>query len=179
MKPRPRLYGVLAEFDTPTALVAAARAATARGYRQLDAFSPFPIEELNHALPFKPTILPILVLIGGVIGGVGGYFMQWYAAVVGYPNDVGGRGLNTWPMFVPVTFELTILAAAFTAVLGMLALNGLPMPHHPLFEIERFALASHDRFFLCIQSLDPLFDEAGTKAFLESLSPKAVTEVEL
>jgi hypothetical protein len=179
MKARPRLYGVLAEFDSPAALVAAAHKAHEAGYRKMDGFSPYPIEELAHALGVRPTRLPLIVLIGGLIGGLGGYFMQYYAMAIGYPNDIGGRPLNSWPMYIPVTFELTILGGALAAVLGMLALNGLPMPHHPLFEVERFALATRDRFFLCIQSLDPKFDEVQTRQFLEGLQPRAVTEVEL
>jgi hypothetical protein len=174
---RPRLYGLVAEFDDPTALVGAARKAREGGYRRLDAYSPFPVEELTEALGMRHTKLPLLILLGGIVGCLGGYYMQYYAAVISYPINVGGRPLHNWPMFIPVTFELTILLAALTAVLGMLALNGLPMPYHPLFNVPRFALASRDRFFLCIQAIDPNFDESTTKQFLTELQPVSVEEV--
>jgi hypothetical protein len=174
---RPRLYGFVAEFDDPTALVGAARKAREGGYRRLDAYSPFPVEELTEALGMRHTKLPLLILLGGIVGCLGGYYMQYYAAVISYPINVGGRPLHSWPMFIPVTFELTILLAALTAVLGMLALNGLPMPYHPLFNVPRFALASRDRFFLCIQAIDPKFDESTTKRFLTELQPVSVEEV--
>ena len=174
---RPRLYGLVAEFHDPTALVCAARKARESGYRRLDAYSPFPVEELTEALGMRHTKLPLLILLGGIVGSLGGYYMQYYAAVISYPINVGGRPLHSWPMFIPVTFELTILLAALTAVLGMLALNGLPMPYHPLFNVPRFALASRDRFFLCIQAIDPKFDESTTKQFLAELQPVSVEEV--
>ncbi|MFL5242911.1 MAG: DUF3341 domain-containing protein [Gemmataceae bacterium] len=174
---RPRIYGLLAEFDDPTALVGAARAAREAGYRQCDAYSPFPIEELTEALGMRHTKLPLLILLGGIVGCLGGYFMQYYAAVISYPINVAGRPLHSWPMFIPVTFELTILLAAVTAVLGMLALNGLPMPYHPLFNVPRFALASRDRFFFCIQAIDPKFDDSLTKQFLAEFQPVSVEEV--
>ncbi len=174
---RPRLYGLVAEFDDPTALVGAARKAREGGYRRLDAYSPFPVEELTEALGMRHTKLPLLILLGGIVGCLGGYYMQYYAAAISYPINVGGRPLHSWPMFIPVTFELTILLAALTAVLGMLALNGLPMPYHPLFNVPRFAHASRDRFFLCIQAIDPKFDESTTKQFLAELQPVSVEEV--
>jgi hypothetical protein len=177
MSVRPAFYGLLAEFDDPNALVAAARSARAEGYRHMDAYTPFPVEGLAEALEFQRTRMPLVVLIGGVIGCVGGYFMQYYAAVIDYPLNVGGRPFHSWPMFIPVTFELTILFAALFAVLGMLALNGLPMPYHPLFHIERFALASRDRFFLCIEATDPKFDAEVTRQFLAGLQPREITEV--
>jgi hypothetical protein len=180
MTPRPRLYGLLAEFADPESLVKATNKAYEAGYRKMDAFSPFPIEELTEALRIKSTRLPFVVLLGGLIGGLGGYLLQWWASVVYYPLVIAGKPLHSWPMFIPVTFELTVLGASLAAVLGMLAFNGLPMPHHPLFDVERFAMASRDRFFLCIQSLDAQFDEVKTKEFLEGLKPsQPVAEVEL
>jgi hypothetical protein len=175
---RPPIYGLLAEFDTPDGLVTATRQAHARGFRQMDAYSPFPIEELPEALGVRKTRLPLLVLIGGILGGATGFLMQWYSSVVAYPMNVGGRPLNSWPAFIVVTFELTILGAALFAVLGMLALNGLPMPYHPVFNVPSFALATRDRFFLCVEATDPLFDRAATAEFLRGLQPRAVSEVE-
>ncbi len=174
---KPVLYGMLAEFDGPTELVAAIHKAREAGYRRMEAYTPFPVEEVVEALHQSPTKLPLLIFMGGLAGGVGGFFMQWYAAVVGYPVVVSGKPLFSWPMFIPITFELTILCAALTAVLGMLALNGLPMPYHPLFNVPRFALATRDRFFLCVQSRDPLFDPERTKSLLAGLSTHPVMEV--
>jgi hypothetical protein len=174
---RPPIYGLVAEFEDATALVAAARRVREEGYTRTDAFSPFPIEELTEALGIRPTRLPLVVLIGGLIGCVGGYLLQYIPSVIDYPLNVGGRPDHSWPMFIPVTFELTILAAALTAVLGMLAMNGLPMPYHPLFHIDRFAHATRDGFFLCVEAADPRFDRAGTRAFLEGLGAREVNEV--
>ena len=175
---RPPIYGLMAEFESPTALVEAAERARLAGYKHMDAFSPFPIEELTEALGVRPTRLPLLVLIGGVIGCLGGFFMQWYSAVVDYPVNIGGRPDNSWPMFMPVTFEMTVLLAGLTAVFAVLALNGLPMPYHPVFNVPRFALATRDRFFLCIEATDPQFDRAATRDFLQGLHPREVSEVE-
>ena len=138
---KPFLYGMLAEFDNPTELVAAVHKAREAGYRRMEAYTPFPVEEVVEALHQPPTVLPWLVFMGGLAGCIGGFFMQWYAAVVSYPVVVGGKPTFSWPMFIPITFELTILCASLTAVLGMLALNGLPMPYHPLFNVPRFAQA--------------------------------------
>ncbi|HXR09838.1 MAG TPA: DUF3341 domain-containing protein [Candidatus Acidoferrales bacterium] len=175
---RPRVYGLLAEFKQPEQLLAAAKEARAAGYRRMDGYTPFAVEGLPQALGRRSTHVPLLTLIGGIVGGTGGFLLQYWAATIAYPLNVGGRPFNSWPMFIPITFEMTILGAALSAVLGMLALNGLPMPYHPLFNEPRFALASRDRFFLCIEARDPRFDLAKTREYLESLGPQAVMEVE-
>ena len=172
------LYGVLAEFNTPDELLAATRRAREAGYQQMDAYTPFPVEGLAEALGFQRTGLPFLVLLGGIVGGVGGYLMQYWMAAIDYPLNVGGRPLHSWPAFIPVTFELTILVAALAAVLGMLALNGLPMPYHPLFNVPRFELATRNGFFLCIEARDPKFDRDETRRFLESVKAREVSDVE-
>ena len=170
------LYGLLAEFETTDALVEAARRARAAGYRKMNAYTPFPVEGLSEALGQQPTRLPLIVLLGGLCGGITAYATMYYASVISYPINVGGRPLHSWPSFIPITFELTVLGASFGAFLGMLALNGLPHPHHPLFSVPAFSLASRDRFFLCIQRSDPLFQLETTRQFLESL-PARVHEV--
>jgi len=167
----------MAEFDNPTALVEAARAAREKGYRKLDAYSPFPIEELTDALHLHHNKLPLIVLLGGIVGGLAGYLLQYYVTVVYFPINIAGRPLHSWPSYIVITFETTILLASISAVLGMLALCGLPMPYHPTFNVPRFALASRNRFFLCIESRDPLFDRARTIEFLETLKPREVSEV--
>jgi Protein of unknown function (DUF3341) len=172
------LYGLIAEFEKPAELVAAARRAREAGYRSMDAYSPFPIHEMTHALELPRTKLPYLVLVGGLTGTGTALLMQWFSATVHYPINVGGRPLASWPMFIPITFELTILFASFAAVLGMIAMNGLPMPYHPIFNASHFALASRDRFFLCIEAKDPLFDLERTAKFLEGLGATVVSEVE-
>ncbi len=171
------IYGVMAEFDSPTGLVNAAREARAKGYRKLDAYSPFPIEELSEALHLHKNRLPLIVLVGGILGGLTGYLMQYYVTVLYFPINIGGRPLHSWPAYIIITFELTILFAAIAAVLGLLALCGLPMPYHPVFNIPRFALASRTRFFLCIEATDPMFDRKATSDFLETLEPREVSEV--
>jgi len=171
------LYGLLAEFEDPEELIHAVRRARAAGYRRMDAYTPFPVEHLSEELGYRHTILPLIVLIGGVVGCAGGFFLQYWVSVIDYPVNVGGRPLNSWPAFIPVTFETTILVAALSAVLGMLALNGLPMPYHPLFNSPRFALASRNRFFLCIEATDKKFNRETTAKFLSELKAKGVSEV--
>jgi hypothetical protein len=175
LPPRAPSYGVMAEFDTATALLAAARRAREAGFTRMDAYSPFPIHGLHEEIGFRKTILPLLVLAAGVIGAVSGFFMQWYASVIHYPLNIGGKPLNSWPAFIPITFEVTVLFAAITAVFGMLALNGFPQPYHPVFNVARFQTASRDRFFLCIESDDPKFGEA--RAFLQDLTAVEVSDV--
>ncbi len=170
-------YGLMAEFDRPEDLVEATRHAHERGYRMMEAYTPFPVHGLPDALGFEHNKIPAVVLIGGIVGGLSGFFMQWYSAVLSYPIDVGGRPFNSWPAFIPITFEMTVLFAALSAVFGMLALNGLPRPHHPVFNVPDFALASRDRFFLCIQARDPMFDIDAVRQFLEEHHPRAVNEV--
>ena len=170
-------YGVIAEFGEPQDLLDAANAAREAGYTELDAYSPFPIHGLSEAIGFHRSRLSAVVLGGGIIGGLAGFFMCWYANVVWYPLNIGGKPYNSWPAWIPITFECTILFAAFAAVFGMLALNGLPMPYHPVFNVPRFDQASRDKFFLVIQARDPKFDIDAVWKFLESLGPREVTDV--
>src|SRR4051812_14933326 len=175
--PRSPVYGIMAEFADPNELVAAAHRAHHEGYRRMDAYSPLPIEELHEAIGFHTTRLPLVVLIGGIIGCIGGYLLQYWGSTLAYPLNASGKPLNSWPAFIPVTFECTILGAALAAVFGMLALNGLPQPYHPVFNVPRFALASRNRFFLCIEARDPQFDLHRTRSFLETLGAREVTTV--
>ncbi len=172
------IYGLMAEFDTPTEVVNAARRAHDAGYRQMDAFSPFPIHELTEAVGAKKTRLPLLVFFGGLVGCVGGFLMQAYLMAVEYPLNVGGRPLVSIPSFIPVTFECTVLLAATTAVVSMIVLNGLPRPYHPVFNVPRFDLASRNRFFLLIESVDPKFNRDETRLFLRSLNSREVSDVD-
>ena len=177
-KIRPEIYGLMAEFESPEAMLDAARKTHAEGYRRMNAYSPFPIEGMAEAIGFRERKLPWIVFAGGLIGCLSGFAMQYYAAVIAYPMNIGGRPLNSWPSFIPVTFEMTILLAVFSAVLGMLALNGLPQPYHPVFNVPRFALASRNRFFFAIEADDPKFDRAATRKFLEEVSGHEVYEIE-
>lgn len=173
----PELYGYLAEFKTPPELVTAATRAREAGYVRMEAHSPFPVEGLAEAIGFRKNRIPALVFIGGLLGGLGGFSMQYYASVIDYPLNIGGKPPNSWPAFIPVTFECTILAAAFAAVFGMLILNGLPRLYHPIFNAEAFSRASRDRFFLFIRWDDERFDEQETRSFLDGLSPESISEV--
>ena len=175
----PRLYGVMGEFDSPTQLVAAARRAYKAGYRRINGYSPYPIEELSEAIGFHHTSLPLIVLIGGILGGLGGFFMQYWMEVIDYPLNVGGKPYNSWPAFIPITFECTVLVAAFAAVLGMLALNKLPQPYHPVFNAPNFALATRDRFFLVIEASDRKFEHDQVVEFMRQLGPKDLVDVEV
>jgi hypothetical protein len=170
-------YGLAAEFDSAQLLLNAATAAREAGYKRMDAYSPFPIEDLPDALGQRPSKLPMVVLFGGLIGGLTGFFLQYYTSVYTYPLIVGGKPFNSWPAFIPVTFECTVLGASLSAVFGMLGLNGLPLPYHPLFHLDSFARASQDRFFLCIRAIDPKFNLQETRAFLAGLGAREVTEV--
>jgi hypothetical protein len=175
---RAPLYGLMAEFDNPTALVVAIHKARAAGYRSMDAYSPFPIEEVAEALHIHDRLLPMLVFLGGLAGCVGGFALAAWTSAVDYPINVGGRPFLSWPSFLPVTFECTVLVAAATCVLGLLALNGLPMPYHPVFNVPQFALATREKFFLCIEATDPQFHREETRRFLEGLEALSVAEVE-
>jgi len=177
MRREPRIYGLLAEFSQPEDLLAAATAARAAGYRRMDAYTPFPVHGLSEAIGFHHTRLPVIVLIGGIVGAFLGFGMQHWYETTHYMMNVGGRPHNSWPSFIVITFETTILCAALSAVLGMLALNGLPQPYHPLFNVPSFELASRSHFFLCIEARDPKFDFGATRAFLEGLGPMAVAAV--
>jgi hypothetical protein len=174
MKRKSLLYGFLAEFENPEALKECVRRAHREGYRRVDAYTPFPVEGLDEELGLHRTAVPLIVLVGGILGAITGGVMQEYSAVIGYPLNIGGRPLNSWPSFVVVTFELTILFAGLFSALGMLALNGLPKPHHPLFNEPRFERATQDRFFFCIEAVDPAFDRDRTWQFLEGLQPEGL-----
>jgi Protein of unknown function (DUF3341) len=176
MKRHP-IYGIMAEFDTPTALVEAARRTYQAGYRKIDAYSPFPVEGLAEEIGFHHNAVPLVVLICGILGAATGYLLQYYCDAYSYPINVGGRPYNSWPSFIVITFELTILFGGISALLGMLALNGLPMPYHPVFNVPRFAMASKDRFFLIVFSSDQQYNPAATRSFLEGLQPRSISEV--
>jgi ActD protein len=172
------LYGLMAEFDDPNGLISAAKRAYAAGYRQIDTFSPYPIEEAWEAIGHHDRRMPLIVLAGGLTGLLTGIGLQEWVHNLAYPINVAGKPLNSWPQFVPVTFELTILFAALAGVIGMILLNGLPMPYHPVFNVARFERASRDKFFLLVESTDPKFDRTGTLDFLKGLNPSEINEVE-
>ena len=178
MKNHGGVHGILAEFKNPDAVVEAAKRVHAAGYTKVDAYSPYPIEELGEALDLHKSHLPKIVLLGGICGFLAGWGLEYWAAVIEYPMNIGGRPLYSWPAFIVPAYETTILFAALGAVFGMLALNGLPQPYHPVFNVASFALASRDKFFICIESHDPKFDPTQTKTFLRSLGASEVTEVE-
>jgi len=172
------IYGLLAEFHSPAEVVAAARRVKEAGYKKVDGYSPYPIEDLSEALHFHHSPLPAMVLAGGITGLIAGFGLEYWASVIEYPLNIGGKPFFSWPAFIPAAFETTILFAAGTAVLGMLAINGLPEPYHPVFNVPSFALATRDKFFLCIEADDPSFDLAETRKFLEGLGATEVSEVE-
>ena len=176
---RDGLYGLMAEFETPDALIHAAHKVHAAGYKNVDAFTPFPIEEVTEALGLHKSKLPILVLLGGIMGALGGFGLEYWTSVIEYPMNIGGRPFFSWQSFIVPMYECTILAAASTAVFGMFILNKLPQPYHPVFNVPSFARASNDRYFLVIEAADPKFDERGTRTFLSNLNPHEVSDVAL
>jgi hypothetical protein len=173
----PAIYGLLAEFATPTDLVEATHRAYTAGYRKMDAYSPFPIEEASEALGFHKSRVPLIVLLGGILGGSSGFALQYWINVISYPLNIGGKPWDSWPAFIVPTFELTILFAGLCGVFGMFALNGLPLPYHPLFNVDRFAAVTRDKFFLCVEAADPKFDVVDTQRFMEALNPLSISEV--
>jgi hypothetical protein len=174
---RAHLHGLMGEFETPEQLLSAATKAREAGYKRVDAYTPFPIEGLAEAIGTRRSWVPLITLIGGLGGGLTGFGLQYWVAVITYPMNIGGRSLNSWPAFIPVTFELTVLGASIFAVVGMLALNKLPQPYHPVFNVNRFAAASTDRFFLCIEARDPKFSLGETARFFEGVKAQHVSEV--
>ena len=174
---RSRLFGVMGEFSTPEDLLAATNKVREAGYKHIEAYTPFPVEGLAEAVGFKWTAVPLLTLLGGIAGGMGGFGLEYWVAAITYPQNIGGRPLNSWVAFIPVTFEMTVLGASLVAAISMLALNKLPQPYHPVFNVPRFALASRNRFFLCIEARDPKFDLEATRTFLETLNPREVSTV--
>ncbi|MCC6417857.1 MAG: DUF3341 domain-containing protein [Gemmataceae bacterium] len=177
MKPRTAIHGVMAEFATPQAILLAARRARQEGYQKMDAYTPYAVEGLSDELGLRRTRVPFVVLMAALVGAGVGFWMQYYTMAVNYPLNVGGRPHNSWPAFIPITFEVMVLVSGFAALIGMLLLNGLPQPYHPVFNLPRFLEASQDRFFLCIEATDPQFDRERTRQFLASLNPDRVMEV--
>ena len=178
MEQKPALYGLMAEFDDPTSLIAAARRTQEAGYRRYDSYSPYPIHELFDAMECNDRRVSFVVLCGGIVGLLSGFALQAWISAVDYPLNVGGRPLVSWPMFIPVTFELTILVAALSAMGAWIFLNGLPMPYHPVFNVPSFIRASQDKLFLVIEATDPKYDRVKTFEFLKSLGPREINEVE-
>ena len=175
--PAPASYGLMAEFEDADQLVAATQHTREAGYRRVDAYAPYPVDGLGEALGASTTPISWIVLIGGIVGAVAGFGLQYYAEVIAVPLNIGGKPLNSWPSFIPITFETTILGAALAAVIGLLLLNGFPMPYHPVFNVNRFVRATQDGFFLCIETADPQFDMQKTRDFLQSLKPREVYDV--
>jgi len=173
----PRIYGLLAEFDSVDSVISAAHRVREAGYRKIDAYSPFPLEELSEAIGFEKNGVALVCLVGGLLGCTGAYVLQWWINTISYPVNIGGRPFHSWPSFIIVTFEMTILFSGLSAVFGMLALNGLPMPYHPVFNVPQFDAASRDRFFIIIFSSDKNYDSVLTRTFLEGLNPLSVSEV--
>ncbi len=173
----PAVYGVLAEFDKPDKLVDAATKAREAGYTRMDAFSPYPIGEVADAMGYKKSEMGPVMFIGGLLGATGGFLMQYWAGGIGYPLNIGGKPFMSWPMFIPITFELMVLTAALSGLFGLIASCGLPQLYHPLFNVPAFSRASADRFFLCIEAVDPKFELPATRDFLASLQPLSVAEV--
>ncbi len=172
------IYGLMAEFDDPSAVVAAARRTYEAGYRRINAYSPYPIEELSAAIGYHKDLVSMTVFAFGILGAVGGFALQYWTSAIDYPLNVGGRPLLSLPSFIPIIFECTVLLASFGAFIGMLAMNRLPQPYHPVFNLPSFSRASHDRFFLCVKADDPNYSEAETRAFLQGLGAKEVSDVE-
>ncbi len=173
----PTLYGLMAEFETPTELVNACKAAYAEGYREMDGYSPFPIEEVSEAIGFHKSAVPLVVLLGGIMGGLSGFGLQYWINVIAYPLNIGGKPYDSWPAFIVPTFEMTILFAGLCGMFGMFALNGLPQPYHPVFNVDKFSAVTRDKFFLCVEATDPKFDLVGTQQFMERLKPLSISEV--
>src|SRR5438128_9462477 len=172
-----RTYGLMAAVDELNAAIVAAQNAYGAGYRKMDAYAPFPVEELSEAIGFHKNGVALVCLVGGLLGCFGAFALQWWINTISYPINIGGRPLNSWPSFIIVTFEMTILFSGLSAVFGMLALNGLPMPYHPVFNVPRFEFASRDRFFIVIFSSDRNYDATRTRQFLEGLNPISVAQV--
>ena len=175
---RPPIHGLMAEFSSAEALIEAAHQVHSAGYEKVDAYTPYPIEAVSEALGLPRSKVPIIVLIGGLLGGLGGYGLQYWSQLLVYPMNIGGRPFHSWPAFIVPTFECTILGASLAAVVGMFILNGLPQPYHPVFNVPRFALASRDRYFLVIEAADPKFHADATRRFLTGLNASEVSDVE-
>ncbi|HJT69033.1 MAG TPA: DUF3341 domain-containing protein [Terriglobales bacterium] len=173
----PKIFGLMAEFDNVNDAIVAAQRSYAAGYRKMDAYAPFPVEELSEAVGFHKDGVALVCLVGGLLGCSAAYILQWWINTISYPVNIGGRPLHSWPSFIIVSFEMTILFSGLSAVFGMLSLNGLPMPYHPVFNVPQFEGASRDRFFIVIFSSDKNYDAVRTRQFLEGLSPISVAEV--